>query len=129
MIPYKAPALVTIILVLSVAYFSWLPSPALSESPLLPKWLSNWADEHYNLRTAIPFLGIGFMGGLSRRYLLTLMLCFALASFVEIGQLLLPKRTFDLEDIMYAMLGTLMGLLGGFSFPNRKQVKARKSSN
>jgi hypothetical protein len=48
-------------LILSVFYFSWLPSPDLGKESYLPLWLSVWGNYYYNLRTAVPFVGIGFL--------------------------------------------------------------------
>jgi hypothetical protein len=45
----------------AVFYFSWLPSPDLRTESFLPLWLSEWSNYYYNLRTAIPFVAIGFL--------------------------------------------------------------------
>ena len=44
-----------------VFYFSWLPDPSFKNETYLPRWLLKWSDHYYNLRTAIPFLAVGFL--------------------------------------------------------------------
>jgi hypothetical protein len=44
-----------------IFYYSWLPDPKLASETYLPAWLLDWSNLHFNLRTAIPFIGFGFL--------------------------------------------------------------------
>lgn len=55
----------TIFLVLSciglIFYLSWLPSGKLGKETMLPNWLLAWSNTYFNLRTALPFIGLGIL--------------------------------------------------------------------
>ncbi|OWP61960.1 hypothetical protein CDA63_16720 [Hymenobacter amundsenii] len=105
-----------------VLYLSWLPWPQLRTTGLLPAWLAAWSDQaaNENIRTAVPFLGLGLLtggwlldrgrwswrGGLGAWAVLT-----ALAGVAEAGQLLLPHRSCDPADVLWGAGGALAGLL------------------
>lgn len=101
-----------LILVFSVFFFSWLPHPSFRELPFFPSWLVRWTDEYENLRTAIPFIPLSiFLKVITHTSNgKNLWICFALAFFAELGQLWLPLRSFDFGDILYALLGAIVGL-------------------
>ena len=44
-----------------VFYFSWLPDSSFKNQIFIPKWLLDWSNENYNLRTAIPFIAVGWL--------------------------------------------------------------------
>ena len=101
-----------------VCFFSWLPSPNLRDTGLFPGKLGEWVDNHYNSRTAIPFVLLGF--GLrvffkDKRFLNSLIVISSfsllLVIVVETGQLWLPDRHFDFEDIAWGLLGSVLGVL------------------
>jgi hypothetical protein len=50
-------------LLLSIFYFSWIPDPALERVHWLPRWIARWADHFDRLRTGVPFLFLGLLGG------------------------------------------------------------------
>jgi glycopeptide antibiotics resistance protein len=100
----------------------------------LPKWLLNWSDHYYNLRTAIPFLAVGFLleaysqnkSSNELKYsknliflknlgITTIIVCIA-----EGGQFLIRKRNPDLMDVFYGILGSL---IGAFVFNLLKKLK------
>ncbi|SFZ94040.1 VanZ like family protein [Flaviramulus basaltis] len=102
-------------------YFSWISSPRLSLNVLVPNWIANWADKHENdnLRTAIPmiftgvFTGIGVLSkNASKKWWFLSWFLLALFVFIaEIGQLLLPLRSFDWKDVYWGGIGSGGGLL------------------
>ncbi len=112
-----------IFVIVAVFYFSWLPDPSFKNETYLPKWLLNWSDNYYNLRTAIPFLAVGFLleaftqnkdsneidysknwNFIQNIGISTIIVCIA-----EGGQFLIQKRNPDLMDVFYGILGSLIG--------------------
>jgi len=124
-----------VIFMISVFYFSWLSSPQLANSGLLPEWLILWADapENENLRTAIPFVFLGIISGTVllqksksfKKWINCWLLLLALVLVAELGQLFLPLRSFDIEDIGWGALGSAFGLVITFvlSRTNLKKIK------
>lgn len=122
----KSPLVMTILIlffslgILSVLYFSWLSSPKLGLNILVPHWISSWADKHeyFNIRTAIPMTFLGFISSclLSFRksklqvWIFVWLFLIALVILAEVGQLLLPLRSFDLKDIYWGALGAFIPL-------------------
>lgn len=101
-----------------VFYFSWKGNPDLEESWWMPQWVVVWGNENFNLRTAVPFVGMGLVLALLipqklLYYLLCWLLMLALVVIAEAGQLVLPSRNFDTGDIAYGALGAALGLLLG----------------
>jgi glycopeptide antibiotics resistance protein len=108
-----------------VFYFSWLPDPSFKNETYLPRWLLKWSDHYYNLRTAIPFLALGFLleaytqeknsdeikyrknyNLIKNTGVAIIILCIA-----EGGQFLIQERNPDLMDVFYGILGSLIGAL------------------
>lgn len=123
-----------IFVIVAVFYFSWLPDPSFKNETYLPKWLLNWSDNYYNLRTAIPFLAVGFLleaftqnkdsneidysknwNFIQNIGISTIIVCIA-----EGGQFLIQKRNPDLMDVFYGILGSLIGV---FIFNIFKRLK------
>lgn len=111
----SASILVQIIIVLLILYFSWVPSPNLSDIKSLPGFFLIWIDKFYNFRTAIPFFFLSLFCyplwkdrtfGFAIR--LNFMLTFIVVFIAEFGQIFLQQRHFDFKDILW-------GLLGGYS--------------
>ena len=104
-----------------VFYFSWLPNPSFSNQSYLPAWLIQWTDEYGRLRTAVPFLLIGFIF----QYLFKPSTFFTLAGFLlsliivliaEGIQFFLPYRFPDIFDVIFASIGSLVGMFLFFAF-------------
>jgi hypothetical protein len=107
----------------TVFYYSWLPDPKLTSETYLPVWLRNWSNLHFNLRTAIPFLGIGFLFEMwganpvpkknTKAKVLGLLLHTVLAALIvsvaEVGQYGLLNRHPDGMDILFGILGSVSG--------------------
>jgi hypothetical protein len=112
------------ILVTIVFYFSWLPSPEIGFLGIFPAWLGRWtnANANANLRTAVPFLFFGTIAEIwyfntsspFKRRVIMLLVSSLIVIVAEVGQLFLPKRTFDLRDIAWGITGTATGIITGF---------------
>lgn len=126
-----------IFVIAAVFYFSWLPDPSFKDETYLPKWLLKWSDHYYNLRTAIPFLVVGFLlesytqnkdsneidysknlNFIQNIGISTIIVCIA-----EGGQFLIQKRNPDLMDVFYGILGSLIGALAFNLFKRFKNAK------
>ncbi|MGQ7947237.1 VanZ family protein [Flavobacterium sp. WC2509] len=113
------------IVVILVFYYSWLPDSNMSSETYLPKWLLDWSNHYYNLRTAIPFTAFGYLLEVySQRkninkmdvnknliFMQNLGVAGAIASIAECGQFLIKGRNPDLMDIYFGVIGSLCGAL------------------
>ncbi|MCA0365862.1 MAG: hypothetical protein LCH67_17615 [Bacteroidetes bacterium] len=120
-------------------YCSWVPLPQMEKMGIFPGWLSAWADapQNQDLRTAVPFLFMGFLISLRfKKIRLWLGITLAGASLLlaEAGQLFLVKRHFSWLDIGYGLAGLLIGTFSGLRFNSMirsqkiRSLKARKSA-
>ncbi|GAB3260618.1 hypothetical protein GCM10027347_25060 [Larkinella harenae] len=102
----------------------------------LPDWLARWADDGQNsdLRTAVPFVFLGFLIGIwlyrSQHswvwWLLALLGLTLVVITAEVGQLTMPHRYFKWEDIGWGSLGSVLGLVGPFLLMHvNRHVKSR----
>ena len=126
--------LILVYCIVCVFYFSWLPNPSFENQSYLPRWLVHWADVYVQLRTAIPFLPIGFLC----QYLFKPFSFFTFKGFwlalivlalAEAGQFFLPYRHPDWMDVFFGMAGVLVGMFGYYMFSNvfrRKKVNDGK---
>jgi glycopeptide antibiotics resistance protein len=108
-----------------VFYFSWLPNPNLGTETYLPSWLLDWSNYYYNLRTAVPFVIIGFLlemrsGKKSIKSKNTSRLIFFIQNIgvsavvvciAEGGQFLIHDRSPDFMDVFFGILGSGIGAL------------------
>lgn len=107
--------------VAGVLYLSWLPDPDIGLQPYFPHWLGEWTNANGNLRTAVPFILLGAAMEVwfykdtrsSRRRLIIVFVSMAVVMVAETGQLFLPKRHFDLQDIGWGLLGSILGIFAG----------------
>lgn len=105
---------------LSVFYFSWLPNPSFVNQSYLPRWLVFWADVYVRLRTAVPFLAIGFLCQFLFRpsSFFTLKgfgISLMIVSVAELGQFFLPFRHPDWMDVFYGVLGATVGMFAYYN--------------
>jgi VanZ family protein len=108
----------------AVFYFSWLPQPDFRTVSFIPDWLARWSNIHDSLRTAIPFIFLGFFSGLSLTdlnkpriwWLYTWFAFILIVIIAEAGQLFLPLRVFDWRDIVWGSAGDLCGLFAAALF-------------
>lgn len=130
----KRVLFIFVFVIAAVFYFSWLPDPSFKNETYLPRWLLKWSDHYYNLRTAVPFLAVGFLleaftqnkdsneidysknwNFIQNIGISTIIVCIA-----EGGQFLIQKRNPDLMDVFYGILGSLIGV---FIFNIFKRLK------
>ena len=116
--------------IILVLYFSWLASPTLGLSGVLPKWIADWADdiENITIRTAVPFVFLSVLIGIQLLlkkaplnswfvgYIALLFLLF----LAELGQLFLPQRFFDWEDIAWGVVASTVGLIAMYGIGKLK---------
>lgn len=118
------------IMIALILYCSWVPNPDMKRISIIPAWLSVWADAPQNkdLRTAVPFLLLGFLLPMVLRkvgLLYALGLAVLVLFLAEAGQLLLIRRHFTLQDIAYGLAGLLIGTFSGLRF--NSLIRSRKS--
>lgn len=115
-----------VLVVACVFYFSWLTDPSLESETYLPPWLLDWGNEYYNLRTAIPFVVLGFLlQAISNRkkgyntnpnknliFIRNMSISAIIAFLAEGGQVVIQSRNPDIMDVYYAIVGSLCGGLG-----------------
>lgn len=107
----------------AVFYFSWLPDHNMESETYLPKWLLNWSNYYYNLRTAVPFVAVGFLleaytqhissNGMnqdkSSNFMQNMGIAVIIVCMAEAGQFLIQKRSPDLMDVFFGLLGSFVG--------------------
>lgn len=104
-----------------VFYFSWLPNPNIGIKPYFPKWLGEWTNKNGNLRTAVPFVFLGILLEFGfvdlkevwKKRFIILIILVGIVIVAELGQLFLPKRHFDIEDILWGISGSILGICTG----------------
>lgn len=110
----------------TVFYFSWLSDPGLGSETYLPKWLMNWSNYYYNLRTAVPFVAVGFLletytyhmssnkkhHNQNSNFMQNLGIATIIVCIAEGGQFLIQKRSPDLVDVFFGILGSFIGGVG-----------------
>ena len=113
-------------LIVAVFYFSWLSDPSLESETYIPGWILNWSNENYNMRTAIPFVALGFLleaytdrkksydmnPNKNLSFIQNLGISAAVAFIAEGGQFLIKSRHPDIMDVYFAIVGSLFGGLG-----------------
>lgn len=116
-----------------ILYFSWVPDPNIGDLAILHGWFSDWINSYGNLRTAVPFFVFALFfelvyhwSSLKSRIILIIG-SLIIVSIAEVGQLLLPKRHFDLMDIIFGLSGTIMGLIIGIIIKSLLRPSARYS--
>lgn len=111
------------IIVALVFYYSWLPDTNMKSETYLPKWLLDWSNFHYNLRTAVPFVPFGYLlQAYSKRknlnivnknliFIQNLGVAGSVAFIAECGQFLIKGRSPDLMDVYFGIIGSFVGAL------------------
>ncbi len=109
----------------SILYFSWLPDPDFGTEGYLPMWIRNWSNHYYNLRTAVPFVGLGFLLEMwtgkkqletkkkyqVRVFIQNLGVSAVVVCLAEGGQFLVQNRSPDFMDVFFGILGSMIGSL------------------
>ena len=120
--PKKGVFLILFFVIAAIFYYSWIPDPGFSKETYLPKWILNWSNEYYNLRTCIPFIAVGFLlediahqmssieyYNKSLNFIQNIAISIIIVCVAEGGQILIQKRNPDLIDVFYGILGSFIG--------------------
>jgi glycopeptide antibiotics resistance protein len=123
--------IVLVFLVAEIFYLSWLPEGHLGKETHLPTWLLNWSNTYFNVRTAIPFTILSFLlcawHSVSTPIPLKIKIPFwvvniGTASFIvclaEGGQFFISHRHPDPKDVVYGILGSILGCVLYYLFNN-----------
>lgn len=121
-------------IVLSIFYFSWIPDTSLHSENYLPVCVIDWSNQNYNLRTAVPFIFLGFL--LETKLLLhptsttqfSLMtigirhlgISFLVVVLAELGQFFCNRHP-DILDVFFGLIGSIAGGLLYYLF--RKTIQ------
>jgi glycopeptide antibiotics resistance protein len=104
-----------LLLIIVIFYFSWLKNPNFDHISVIPIWLNTWSNLHGRLRTAVPFIPLGFILNTYRtKWKLSIsgiLICFMLVVIAELGQYFIPTRYLDIFDVLSGIFGSLLGML------------------
>ena len=110
----KIKAIVIIILIGIIFIFSWLQNPDFKNIYFIPTWLNNWSNDYGRLRTAIPFIPLGFILNTYQKNRIFSINGLLISLFVvvisECGQFFLPARNSDIYDVLFGLLGSILGM-------------------
>lgn len=107
-----------------LAFLALRASPYLGDLPWLPRWLSRWADHHGVARNAAAFLGFGLLFfPLAGRRWPQIAGAAAFSIALELAQLWIPARIFDMKDIAASLLG--LALAWGLTACLARAVRGR----
>ena len=109
--------------IIGILYYSWIPSPSLASENYLPLWLRNWSNIYFNLRTAVPFVGLGFLLEVwtlidpkkrSRKKInsrvINIIIAVITVSVAETGQFFISSRHPDSMDLLFGIMGSVLGI-------------------
>lgn len=118
--------------VAGIFYYSWLPNPRFETETYLPLWLRNWSNTYFNLRTAIPFIPLGYLLSawtsvssslfsvkwrfplwINNTLIATVIICLA-----EGGQFFIKNRSPDILDLVFGILGSFCGSVSHYCVTN-----------
>jgi glycopeptide antibiotics resistance protein len=114
-----------ILITVSIFYFSWIPDSQFTSESYLPEWLRDWSNSYFNLRTAVPFVGFGFLLDActskidtveKRRFKFSSWFrnsgaAMVVAFLAEGGQFFVLNRHPDLADVLFGVAGSQLGFL------------------
>ncbi len=122
-IKQKSIVFAFLLCVAGIFYYSWLPNPRFDTETYLPLWLLNWSNTYFNLRTAIPFIPLGYLLEtwvsittkvyVTKSSLLfrikTILIATIVVCLAEGGQFFIRNRNPDSLDIVFGILGSVTG--------------------
>ncbi|MFD2256101.1 hypothetical protein ACFSSA_05375 [Luteolibacter algae] len=120
--------LAVVVLLGAVFYFSWIPNPRLGELGWMPEGLGDVVDRFSRLRTGVPFVGLGLVTGFflrrKRRPLgdwgLVFLFLVCVVFTAELGQINLPRRVLDWQDILWGIVGSAVGMIAMWKRPSTR---------
>jgi glycopeptide antibiotics resistance protein len=133
---------VCFICVLAIFYYSWVPDARFEKEAYLPWWLRNWSNTYFNLRTAVPFLPLGFLleayASIRTRFFIfksdspfrirTTLIALVVICLAEGGQFFVLDRHPDSTDVAFALLGSSCGSVPHYFFKNFNQLFSTKNA-
>jgi glycopeptide antibiotics resistance protein len=139
----KIEQMLLFLFIVTVFYFSWLPNPDFRTESYLPLWLNEWSNYYYNVRTAVPFVAIGFLlemvtyknisieNSKSRvgLFIQNISIATTIVCIAEGGQFLIHSRSPDFMDVFFGIVGSTIGSLGYHTiqlFMNFKSIQNEK---
>lgn len=115
-------AVLFLICTAAIFYYSWLPSSNLRTETYLPQFIIEWTNEYLNLRTAVPFLLLGFLCEAGQESVAdykemnfffieknTILICTVIVCLAEAGQFFISDRHPDFMDIVFGVAGGICG--------------------
>lgn len=117
---YTLPA---VVLLGVLFYLSWIPNPEIRNVGWIPGWVSEWADRRVIMRTGVGMFPLGFLAGVwigVNRYdvyvfMMTGVALVGVVLLMELGQIFLPQRVFDLRDVFLGGMGGAGGMIFGLA--------------
>ena len=102
-------------IIIIILYLSWLRNPNFDQLSVIPNWLNRWSNLHGQLRTAVPFIPLGFLlNTYKKKWYISLtgfLICLIVVIIAELGQFFIPTRYPDIIDIFFGVLGALLGMV------------------
>ncbi|OXA74389.1 hypothetical protein B0A67_01010 [Flavobacterium aquidurense] len=106
----------------SIFYYSWIHNPGLETETYLPLWIRKWSNEYYNLRTAVPFVVLGYLLEVWQRLsnaagaanqspfrLKNFIIIAVVVCLAEGGQFFIATRQPDFMDVFFGISGGIFG--------------------
>lgn len=113
MSPHRRFSLILgVLAVLPLAYLALRPSPFVAEVSWIPPSIGEWADRNGIFRNTVAFfaLGLFYFALIGRRWPHALALAL-FATLIEVAQIWIPHRVFDLKDIAASLAGLALAWL------------------
>jgi glycopeptide antibiotics resistance protein len=109
-------------LVAEIFYLSWLPNGRLGKETYLPLWILSWSNTYFNIRTAIPFIILSFMFEAWHTiktpsvrekkvpfWTINMAISTIIVCLAEGGQFFILNRHPDFMDVIFGILGSILG--------------------
>jgi glycopeptide antibiotics resistance protein len=119
-----------------------LANPDFRTESYLPSSLLEWSDYYYNLRTAVPFVGIGFLlevnspkhnlrGKPSSRawfFIQNRTVSVTIVCLAEAGQFFIKYRNPDFMNVFFGLAGSGLGSLGYYIVSTLMNFKSKRNA-
>ena len=102
-------------IIIIIFYLSWVRNPNFDQLSVIPNWLNRWSNLHGQLRTAVPFIPLGFLlNTYKKKWYISLtgfLICLIVVIIAELGQFFIPTRYPDIIDVFFGVLGAVLGMV------------------